>query len=263
MERITMSKKQIVIILSFVFVLVAESLSVCGQGKGNELKDKKVTIQMANKPLYTVFGRLIYKYDIAIGFEESTLDKDHDHYHFETNVPTDEWKPDYLADKEVISGSPKFDKHLITVNYKDGRLEDVINAIVKQMQNYDWEINNDVVNIFPIRGRDPRFEKLLKLRIREFVVRSDAEVGIIQPLIVLGLPEFRSFLADNNLYAESDRTAPAFIERPLPAGMKFSDLTFRELLNEITKSKRGGWILKTNKLKKPENKDKEFIDILI
>lgn len=258
-----MRKKQAIIFVFFVFVVATGILSVRGQQRDVELKDKRITIQMTNKSIFTIFGRLIYKYDIAIGFEESTLDKDHDDYHFETNIPYDEWKPHYVTDKEVISGLPDIKNHLITVNYKDARLEDVLNDIIKQMKNYDWKINNDVVNIFPIKGRDPRFEKLLGLRIREFVVWKGAEVGIIQPLIVLELPEFKAFLAENNLYAESDRTAPWFIKRPLPVGMKFSDLTFKELLNEITKSKRGGWILKTNKLKKPENKDKEVIDILI
>ena len=258
-----MSKKHVVIFVSFIFVLASGVVSVLGQDKSTKLENKLVTIHMVNKPLVTVFARLIYKYDVAIGLEESMLDSDHNHYDFETNVPPEDQKAKFAGDKEFPSGRSEFYEHLITVNYKDARLEDVMDDIVKQMKNYDWEINNDVVNIFPVKGQDPKFKKLLDLRIREFAVWKGAEVGIIQPIIVLELREFRSFLAENNLYAESDRSTFAFIKRPLPEGMRFSNLTLKELLNAITKSKRGGWILRTGENKKPENKDKKFIDILI
>lgn len=256
-----MNKKQVIIFVSFVIVLATGLLGIHGQEKKVELKDKRITIQMVKKPLFDVFIRLIYRYDVAIGFEESTLDKDHNDYHFQTQIPTPDDQEKYYTDEGIDYSDVK--NHLITVNFKNAKLEDVLNAIVKQMQNYDWEINNGVVNIFPIKGRDPRFEKLLNLRIREFGVPKGSEVGLIQPLIVLNLPEFKAFLAENNLYAESDRDDPWYIERPLPVEMKFSNLTFKELLNEITKSKRGGWILKTDKRKTTENRGKEVIALWI
>lgn len=259
-----MIKKQIVIFISFVLILATGILNIRGQEKKVELKDKRVTIQMANKPLVTVFARLIYKYDVAIGLEESMLDRDHNHYNFETNVPPEDQKAKHAGDKEFPSGRSEFYEHLITVNFTNARLENVLDDIVKQMQNYDWEINNDVVNIFPIKGRDPTFKKLLDVRIREFAVWKGAEVGIIQQLILRELPEIRAFLAENNLHTDGWRTTSmAFTERPLPEEMRFSDLTLKELLNAITKSKRGGWILQKNKHNIKENKDKEFIDILI
>ena len=259
-----MNKKQVLLVGSIlVFTITMGILNTLGQGKNDEIREKLITIKTVNKPLCTVFGRLIFKYDIPIGFEESILDKDHDGFHFETNVPYGEWKQRYLADKEVNCGLPEVKNHLISISFKDARLEDVITEIVRQMQNYDWEIYDGVVNIFPVKGRDPRIKKLLDLKINEFSISRGTEVGMIQPLIILELPEFKEFLAENNLYAESDRTAPWFIERPLPEGMKFSNLTFKELLNSITKSKRGGWILKVSKIKKPENEGREFIDILI
>lgn len=256
-----MSKKQIVIFLSFAIIIALGLVSVRGQEKKVELKDKRITIQIVNKPLFDAFIKLIYLYDVPIGFEESTLDKVHDDYFFETNVPPEEQKKNFT--NEPVLGYSDIKNHLLTLNFKDARLEDVLNSIVKQMKNYVWEINNDVVNIYPIKGRDPRFEKLLNLRIREFAVPKGSEVGLIQPLIVLNLPELKAFLSENNLYAESDRTDVWFLERPLPVELKFSDLTFKELLNGITKVKRGGWVLMSDKRKRPENKGKEFIDILI
>ena len=261
--EIAMSKKQVVVFISFVFVLASGVVSVRGQEKKAELKDQRVTVQMAQKPLFDVFMRLIYDYDVAIGFEESVLDSEHNDYHFETNIPYDEpitLMPD--GRRRITTGArPNIKNHLITVDFRNARLEDVMDDIVKQMKNYDWEITNDVVNVFPIRGRDTRFVKLLDLRIREFIVSKDASVGLIQPQIILFLPEFKVFLAANDLHADAVKTAPWYDDRPLPVGMKFSDLTFKELLNAITKSKRGGWILRKGKPNKI--KDKELIDILI
>lgn len=258
-----MSRKQSVILVSVAFILTIGLLSVRGQEKNSELKDKRIAIQMADKPLLAVFGRLIYKYDIAIGFEESTLDRVHRDYQFETNIPTDKWKAQINVDGEFKGEHiPRPEGHLITVDFKDAPLKDVMNAIVGQMKNYDWEINNDVVNIFPVRGRDPKFVQLLDLKVREFALWKNAEVGFIQTFIFL-LPEFKTFLAKNNLRINSLRTFSLwFIERPLPEGMRFSGLTFRELLNAITRSKRGGWILETKK-KNVGSQDEEFIDILI
>jgi hypothetical protein len=75
------------------------------------------------------------------------------------------------------------------------------------------------------------------------------------------MPEFRAFSAQNDLIAEAVKTAPWYDDRPLPVGMKFTDLTFSDLLNAITKSKRGGWILKSHKRKMEQ--DKQVIEILI
>jgi hypothetical protein len=243
--------------------------SVFGQEKEVELKNKRITIQMDKKPLFDVFIQLIYKYDVAIGFEQSTLDSDHNDYFFQTNIPYDEINtpiPD--GRKRPLSGGwQPIKNHLLTVDFKDARLEDVMNDIVKRMENYAWEINNDVINVYPIRGRDPMFEKLLDIKVKKFSIKKGAEVRMIQPEIVLNLPEFRAFLAENNLHSESLRVAAWYLGRPLPEGMEFYNLRFKELLNAITKSKRGGWILKRktpNKTPTPNKPpDKDFVEILI
>lgn len=133
-----------------------------------------------------------------------------------------------------------YSQHKLTVDFKDARLEEVIDGIVKQMQNYDWEINDDVVNIYPKRGRDARLKKLLDTGVRVFAVGMGDNVGSIQPYLMLFLPEFRAFLAENNLEFETARPGSSFENRILPEGMSFTDMTFKELLNAITKSKRGG-----------------------
>lgn len=258
-----MFRKKTPLFIGFMVVLSVGSLGVFGQKKESEIKDRRVTIQMTQKPLYTIFVRLLNKYDIAIGFEESILDRGHQHYVFETNIATDEWKAKYSRDKEILPAVIPFSQHLITLDFKDARLEEVLDSIVKQMENYGWEINNDVVNIFPIRGRDLRLKKLLDSKVNDFVVGAGEKVESIQTELMLFLPEFNAFLEENNLEGDCERSATDTIglDRILPDGMRFSGLTFKELLNAITKSKRGGWILqiKTHK----EFPGREFVEILI
>ena len=118
----------------------------------------------SNVPSTAVFGiaRLINKYDIAIGFEESSLDRTHRRYYFETNIPTDELKAEYSGDKVMVGSMPPFSENLISVDFKDAKLSEVLDCIVKQMANYKWEINDQVVNITPVNGRDLRLKELLE-----------------------------------------------------------------------------------------------------
>ncbi len=258
-----MNKKKALITFSIAIFMVTGLLSIRGQDKKVELKNKRITLQMEKKQLSSVFIRLLYYYDVPIGFEESKLDKDHNDYRFQSNVPPDEERWKYNINKPLAEYKD-IEDHLITLNFKDARLEDVMDEIVRQMQNYDWEINNDVVNIFPIKGRDPRFEKLLNLRIRGFIVPKGSRVGLAQTTILFYVPEFKAFLDENNLYTHSLRDDVLYINRPLPMDLEFSDLTLKELLNEITKAKRGGWILRTDKKNDGEKPDgKEGIELLL
>jgi len=248
-------------LIGCALILALSSVTVFGQESRGALKDQRITIQMSQKPLYTVFWRLIQKYDVAIGFEESALDRDHRHYYFETNTALEELKKESVSDKEFLPPVTAFKEHLITVDFKDARLEDVMNGIVKQLENYDWEINDEVVNIFPTRGRDERLKKLLDQRIRAFGVGKGASLSSIQAQLMLFLPEFKEFLAENKLEGSTERPFSSFEERILPGGMGFSDMTFRQLLNAITKAKRGGWMLQIKNYS--DQPGKEFVEIII
>ena len=216
---------------------------------------------MTQKPLYTVFYRLIQKYDVPIGLEESILDRKHRHYEFEPNIALERFRKEAQSDKEVLPPVSEFKENLITVNFKDAKLKDVMDSIVKQMKNYDWEIRDDVINIFPNQGRDPRLQKLLKVKIPIFYVGMGANVGTIQAQLMLFLPEFNTFLKENNLEGNTSGNFSSFENRILPDGMVFKNMTFKELLNAITKSKRGGWMLKIKRLN--SEPEKEFVEILI
>ena len=80
---------------------------------------------------------------------------------------------------------------------------------------------------------------------------------------IKNLPEFYRFLRENNTRFIGFRNGfPARVQaqygRTLDADMKFSNLTFRELLNRITKTKKGGLKLRWMKT---INSGAELIDI--
>ena len=128
----------------------AENSMVLGQTPEESLANKRISIQVENKPLYTVFWKLIQIHDVAIGFEESTLDRDDRHYYFETNIALDRFREQAVSDKEFLGPIRGFHENLITVNFENAKIEEVMNSIVRQMKYYDWEIVDGVVNFFAI-----------------------------------------------------------------------------------------------------------------
>lgn len=258
-------RKKLVIILNCILILGAGLFSAFGQEKTSDLKDKRIIINMEKQSLGVVFRYLIDNYDVAVGFEESVLDRDHNDYDFDTF--TAYVKELNIIDKErnkrasiTLKNAFKAKDHWITINAENERLEDVLNQIVKQMKYYKWEINDEVVNIFPLEGRDERFRELLEIPIKDFTFNKSSPIKNIKVLI-LELPEIKMFLDENKILSIASYIGlTRDLERSLSADINFSNLTFGELLNKITKVKRGGWKLRRSKIFK-STKEKEYIDI--
>jgi hypothetical protein len=247
-----------------IVILLAVNTCLFSQKNAVGLKDKRITVNMENKPLGYIFHRLVVNYDVPIGFERSETDRGNSDFDFTTIVPSSE-KVFKNRDKNAtitVKILPVFKakKHFFTIKAVDKSLEDVLNIIVQQMEGYRWEINNDVVNIFPIVGRDRNYEKLLKMKIAKFNLGEREITGLIRNKL-FALPEFSDFLNENNLNVDttSSTADPDNLFRFVPNGISFSNITFKELLNKITKIKRGGWILKQHNF--AGKKDEEYIDI--
>ena len=259
-----MISRLLIIFVSILIVLVTGSARLSAQATTDDLKEKRISIHTTNAPLYDVFVTLMYDFDVPIGFEESSLDTDHNDYYFQTMMPPEDKKKDFPGEPQYRSSGLPVTEHLISLNFADAPLQDVLDEIVKQMENYDWTINNDVINIYPIKGRDPILEKLLNLRIRGLKIPNGMKYETIQTVILFNLPEFTSFLEKNGLFSEKGRYEPSYSGLPFPTEIQFSDLTFHELLNGITKVKRGGWAVRMgDKLKRKTNRGKKVIDVLI
>lgn len=252
-----MNRRRDLATIALLVFLMLGAVSVPGQERRVTLGDKRISISMVDKPLITVFTRLMYRYDIPIGFEESVLDQAHNFYEFEPNVPPEKDREQY-AGRELFATRTISPEYTITVDFTDAPLKEVMNSIVKQMKNYDWEVRDGVVNIFPVKGRNPLFEKLLDIKVKTFVIGNGVRAGSVQPTI-FDLPEFKSFLVDHKLCVDYGRVAPWFDEKPLTNAMSFSNMNLKQLLNEIANSKRGGWILQKNK----HSTKKDCLDIVI
>ena len=267
-----MNKKLGIVILNCLIIFLAGTIYAFGQENGLNLKDKRITIKMDKQPLGKVFEHLIVNYDVPIGFEESVLDRNHNDYEFETNLPYQNKKNVISADGSIqisITTEREFivKQNWFSIDVENGSLKDVLNIIVGQMKNYKWEINDGVVNIFPSLGRDEKFEKLLELKINNFNLElADRPLPNGKPIFLIRtkifeLPEITKFLEENNLRFGRYRESVDNLRRKLKNEVNFSNLTFRQLLNKTTKIKRGGWILKENDLY--GSKEKEYIEINI
>lgn len=248
-----MSKKLAATIFNCLIIFLMTTSFAFGQERESDLKNKRITIKVDKQPLGMVFRNLMENYNILIGFEQSILDRNHGEYAFESNLPATAEKTMESTDRRVkitLEVEQEFEAklHPITVNIENGKLEDVFNQIVEQMENYKWEINDGVINIFPIKGRDKRFENFLGTNVKSFTFEKGKTVKDITSGIIR-LPELYRFLKENQLNFNGTRTGAeirleAQYGRTIDAEMNFSNLTFRDLLNKITKIKKGGWILK-------------------
>jgi hypothetical protein len=231
------------------------TIQTIGKENGLLLKNKLISIHYENAHLGTIFRDLIENYDVAIGLELSNLDSDHTEYHFETNRIYD--NQSYSIDSRT-GAKKKVEQRIFyvktkqfTIKAENEPLENVLNEIVSQMKYYDWEINDDIVNIFPIEGRDEKVQELLNTKIKNYTLQIDkfavnslrihALVGIINIL-----PEIREFRRNNEIQVSIGANPPNS-DRPFTETLVFSDLTLKELLNKITKHKRGGWHINYSK----------------
>jgi hypothetical protein len=243
--------KNLITLVFCVFFILNGMFSVFGQKKEVSIQDQKITIQADKQPLGKVFRDLMENYNISIGFEESILDRNHSDYSFQTNSPS-------VGTLKLVSDNSELNieaerafsakEHKITLNIRNGKLSKVLDKIVSQMINYRWEISDGVINIIPIRGRDERFNDLLETKIDKFDLEKGKTVNDIT-LSIVKLREFRGWLRKNKLHFNLAHTGSSILlnaqyGRKLDESMSFSNLSFRELLNEITKIKKGGWILK-------------------
>jgi hypothetical protein len=253
-EKKMKEKSRIVKLICIMLFLIMGGVSF-GQEKVTDLKDKLITLNVENRTLDVVFCILIQKYDVPIGFESSTLDNDHRDYLFRTN-------PMIPSQVNAIINGPDFDlRHQFTVKAKDARLEDVLDQIVGQMKNYKWEINDDIVNIIPIKGRDERYKKLLELKIGNFTFKKNQPIYYLRGSI-FDLPEIKTFLAENKMYFSKGYPAKEQNFIPgMPDEINFSNLSFRDLFNKITKVKRGGWYLRRSF--RGDKETDEYIEIVI
>ncbi len=269
-----MKRKLKHLIAVFTVLISIGVLTVLSQSNNSCIIEKKITLKMNNESLGNIFHKLIDNYDVAIGFEESTFDAIHNDYLYEVNVPID--YEDCLTDcrkgiaigKDSCSSSCEqrvfnTKEKKISINVKNEPLDKVLDEIVLKLQYYKWDLNNGVINIYPIIGVNERYRDLLKIKIKNFslLLNEKGETNRVSKIReeIFKLPEVKEFLKTKNLFFSGSRIFSPNLRIGLKENLMFSDLTLKELLNKITNIKRGGWILKRSILSNGGNH--EFVEI--
>ncbi|MEP6849838.1 MAG: hypothetical protein ABI999_13360 [Acidobacteriota bacterium] len=233
-------------------ILVIVFLSLVPRASGQEqltcLKDTKVSLKVDHQPLATVLRKLMFEYDISVGFEESILDRDHDDYSFETNgrFRPQSYTSSGLMFKTDIHPVVNVKNNFISIDVKDAKLDAVLDTIVSQMRNYAWRVDSGVVDIYPTASRDPNFERLLNLKIEQFRFANGMHVAVIRTKL-FELPEVSSYLSENKIRYRDFTNGMTDYKSLQQVRMDFENLTLLELLNNIARTNHGGWILKSNK----------------
>ena len=235
-------QKRTTVYSGLVMLFVISCINIVGQ---ESIEKREITIHFERAPFGKVIEKLVEEYDIAFGFEQSLV-MDHQDvffdYFFEPNV---RYEPLSRTGQPVVWPEQTFKakRHWFSVNFDKAILSEVMDAIVAQMPDYKWEIKNGVVNFVPAKNRDETFQKLLEVRITRFEIEQPRIIWVDSALHLL--PELGSFFQENNICnVNSYPHSYIFYERKLSEDLRFSDLTLRDLLNEITRIKRGGWILR-------------------
>lgn len=221
-----------------------------GDTHQESLLEKKITLRFENAAFGEVVRVLMNRYDVAIGFEESSLDTGHNDYDFETNLAR------RFLSREVYM----VQKNAISIDVVDRPLDEVLDSIVSQMRFYSWTLDDGVVNIFPVEGRDEVFRSLLELRIASFWMPKDSPINRIR-LEIEESPEVKAFVAKAGISIPVLRKGGGTRDHIIDQEMDFPGLTLKELLNRVTKIKRGGWVLKRNKFVRNPKGDKIDLDL--
>ena len=148
--------------------------------------------------------------------------------------------------------------HWFSIDVENASVTEVMNIIVRQMQNYQWELRCGVVNIYPKNGRYPFFQDLLGTHLGRYSVQKGTPLGALRYFIT-ATPEVRDFLARNHLKISEERRA--FDGSTSTENISSSDITLKDLLNLIIKEKGGGWIVRRDK--KHSTEGLEFVDVEI
>ena len=226
---------------------------------GISLLDNRVSIRAKGEPLGKVFGTLMLirsKYWVR---RISVWDRDHSDYDFATNIltQTNNGKPGTIAHFATCCQIFHARSHFITVDATEPPLSEVLDTIVNQMANYKWEVNDGVVNIFPSKGRDSLLAQFVALDIAVFSLNGDVRIESLKGSFGQ-LPEVKLFLVANNLQYNNSRVIVGDLDTPLDPAPAYSHIKMLDLLNKISKAKRGGWILRARVVK---NSSEVYLDL--
>jgi hypothetical protein len=181
-----------------------------GQAASQDLLNRFIDQRFEKITLLYVLDSIRQKYDVPILFE--------------------------VADSGFKSGNP-VDLNTFDMNIEPGKLNEVLDSIIRQKPNYKWEVIDGVVNFTPTAKRNPLIEKLFDTRIKSFSLKNYIFIDEVDKKLA-ALPEVKRFLKSsdskiNDIYEWSILGNGPFPENEI--NLSLSDLTFKALLNQIVR----------------------------
>jgi hypothetical protein len=171
-------------------------------------------VKIEAQSIERLFTKLSLSYDIPIGLEVATND-------------------DELA--------------TYSIDFKEGNLSDLLNQIIRDNSQYDWEIKDGVVNVFPKAGhRVLFFRELLETKISHFSIKEKTNCWLFVENLI-ATPEVKNILEINSINY-SKRSFTGFYIPQLGENfvMNVSDSSLKSILNKVIKESPTAkiWLIK-------------------
>jgi hypothetical protein len=174
------------------------------------LKDVRIEAQSIG----SLFSDLSLSYDIPIGLELA------------------------LNDDELMT---------YQIDFKKGTLADLLTQFVAQHDQYDWEIKDGVVNIFPKDNyRDVILDKLLEAEISSVVVKENTSCRALEESLVK-TPEIKKILEDNGItHSGLNFSGGYFPQLGRHFSLAVSNMRLKSILNKVVKESPSAkiWLIK-------------------
>ena len=205
------------LILIMFAILILISYGQTRQAQNNsvenilELPIKNCKMESSNIHLF--LSAFAYKYNIPVGLEVAL------------NDDLNENKP-------------------IVINMQNGTVKDVLNSVIEQNPEYTWEVDNQVINIFPKQNRDLILKQFLEVKFSKFIVKNETSKFGLRESIAKS-EEARKFLNNNNVSVENE----VFTSRDITKlGRNFTldieNVDIKSLLNQVIRnSQTRYWIV--------------------
>lgn len=146
-----------------------------------------------------------------------------------------------------ISSDEQLSNHY-KVELSEGTVADLMSQIVSQNGQYDWIIENGVVNIFPRdKYRDTFLAELLTVRIGSFAVDKNSDCLKLQNDLVKA-PEIKAVIDAHGMQTGINFSGAYIPRLGQQFSLKVSDITLKALLNQIIRESplARTWIISTD-----------------
>jgi len=127
----------------------------------------------------------------------------------------------------------------LRMDFKQATLVEVLNQFVAEHSEYEWEISNGVVNVFPKEGRrDPILQQILSAEIGIFSIKEGSVTWEVEKAL-LGTPQVAAVMDSYGLKAPNWNFSGFYLPNVGPNfKIDVSNMSVRSVLNNIVKESK-------------------------